>query len=188
MVTLEQIEKLREKAQVTYGEAKAALEEADGDMLEALIILEGKGKVAPPVGGGYYSSAKENENTSDSKESSDGGKYNGKSNKENLSALVRKFIGLCGVLIHKGNINSIEVVKDGQVKTTFSITVLVVLAIFLFWLTIPVLIIGLFLGYSYRFKGPDLGNDNVNRVMDKAADVAENLKKSFAEDQKDTKQ
>ncbi len=40
MNKLEQIEKLREKANVTYDEAKQAYEAADGDLLEALIILE----------------------------------------------------------------------------------------------------------------------------------------------------
>ncbi len=58
MVTLEQVEKLRERADVSYDEAKAALEEANGDLLEALITLEKKGSVTPPEGGGYYSSQK----------------------------------------------------------------------------------------------------------------------------------
>ena len=56
MEKLEMIEKLRERAQVTYDEAREALEQADGDLLDALIILERQGKVAPPKGGGYYSS------------------------------------------------------------------------------------------------------------------------------------
>ncbi len=57
------------------------------------------------------------------------------------------------------------------------VTVLAVLLIFTFWITIPIIILGLFFGYRYMFSGPDLGKENVNRAMDSVADVAENLKK-----------
>lgn len=43
--TLEQIEKLRERTNATYEEAKHALEMANGDMLDALIFLERGGKI-----------------------------------------------------------------------------------------------------------------------------------------------
>ncbi|MDR2615905.1 MAG: ubiquitin, partial [Oscillospiraceae bacterium] len=48
MATLEQVEKLRERANVSFEEAKAALDEADGDLLDALILLEKQGKTAAP--------------------------------------------------------------------------------------------------------------------------------------------
>ena len=57
MDRLEQIEKLRERAKVTYDEARAAYDAANGDLLEAMIILEKQGKVQPPHGGGVYSTA-----------------------------------------------------------------------------------------------------------------------------------
>ncbi len=44
MDTFEKVEKLREKANVTFEEAKAALEEANGDLLDAMILLERQGK------------------------------------------------------------------------------------------------------------------------------------------------
>ncbi len=37
MVTLEQVEKLCERANISYEEAKVALEETNGDILEAII-------------------------------------------------------------------------------------------------------------------------------------------------------
>lgn len=54
MVTLEKVEKLREYANISYDEAKKALENADGDILQALIDLERQGKVQSPKGGGQY--------------------------------------------------------------------------------------------------------------------------------------
>ena len=45
MEHLEKVEKLREKANVSYEEAKAALESCDWDILDALVKLESEGKV-----------------------------------------------------------------------------------------------------------------------------------------------
>ena len=49
MITLEQVEQLRTKADVTYEEARQALEAANGDLLDAVILLELQGKVKPPA-------------------------------------------------------------------------------------------------------------------------------------------
>ncbi|HEY5466186.1 MAG TPA: hypothetical protein VIL27_04045, partial [Clostridia bacterium] len=48
MVTLEQVELLRSKADVTYEEARQALEATGGDLLDAVVLLEIQGKVRPP--------------------------------------------------------------------------------------------------------------------------------------------
>ena len=45
MEHLEKVEKLKEKANVSYEEAKAALESCDWDILDALVKLESEGKV-----------------------------------------------------------------------------------------------------------------------------------------------
>ncbi|WP_069999571.1 DUF4342 domain-containing protein [Cellulosilyticum sp. I15G10I2] len=39
-ITIEQIDLIMERANVTYGEAKAALEQTSGDVVEALLLLE----------------------------------------------------------------------------------------------------------------------------------------------------
>lgn len=44
-INLEQIEALRERANVSYGEAKEALETCNGDLVEALIYLEKNNKI-----------------------------------------------------------------------------------------------------------------------------------------------
>jgi hypothetical protein len=62
--------------------------------------------------------------------------------------------------------------------------VLVLLVLFAFWVTIPLLIIGLFFGLRYRFVGPDLGRDCVNNAMDSAAKVAEDLKHTVTDEKK----
>ena len=54
MATVEMVDKLRGRANVTYEDAREALDSSGDDILEALIWLEKNGKVAPPRAG-YYS-------------------------------------------------------------------------------------------------------------------------------------
>ena len=49
MEMMEKVERLREKANVTYEEAKAALEQTGGDLLDAMVLLERQGKVKEPA-------------------------------------------------------------------------------------------------------------------------------------------
>ena len=42
-ITLELIDELKERTNTTYSEAKEALEQCNGELLEAVIYLEGKG-------------------------------------------------------------------------------------------------------------------------------------------------
>ena len=49
MNDFEKVELLREKANVTYEEAKDALKACNGDMLDAMVYLEKLGKVRPTV-------------------------------------------------------------------------------------------------------------------------------------------
>ena len=53
MDELEKVERLRERANVTYEEAKKALEECNGDMLDAMVYLEKHGKVKQPGQSSY---------------------------------------------------------------------------------------------------------------------------------------
>ena len=44
MDMMEKVDKLRERANVSYEEAKEALEKSNGDILDAMILLEREGK------------------------------------------------------------------------------------------------------------------------------------------------
>lgn len=166
MTDFEQVKKLREYANITYEEAKAALEKANGDMLEAVIQLEKENKIAKPEAAGYYNSQ--------SKDGNEGGNGHSRSKKGNthgptFGEKVTAFLKWCGKIIHKGNINNFEVLKDNSRIIMLPVTVLVLLLIFAFWVIIPLLIIGLFFGYRYRFTGPDLDRPEVNETMEKVS-------------------
>ena len=51
----------------------------------------------------------------------------------------------------------------------------------MFWVIVPLLVVGLFTGFRYRFSGDELGREGINRAMDKAADAAEKVKEQIGE-------
>lgn len=174
MATMEQVEKLREKANVTYDEAKAALDASNGDLLDALILLERQGKVGAPKNDGYYSSGDSSQkNESQSQKTS---YETNPSSGTKFSELVGRFLRWCGKIIHIGNINTFEVSRNGNQIISVPVTVLILLLVFAFWIVVPLVIVGLFFNCRYLFKGPNMEKTGVNHVMDSAANAAENLK------------
>lgn len=148
MTKLEQIEKLRERANVTYDEARAAYEAADGDLLEALIYLERQGKVEPPAGGGSFSTARieRTEENEKQQEHTDTGT-------DSFMKTLERIGKFCAKLINRANNTTFEVLKDNESKVKFPVTVLALLVIFAPHITLPLIVIGLFFGYHYRFVG-----------------------------------
>lgn len=177
MVTLDQVEKLREKANISYDEAKAALEKTNGDILEAIIDLERQNRIQVPKGGGYYNSSNKQQNSEENFYEKKSKGENKKKDGISFGELVGRILKWCGKLISRGNRNSFEVIKDGSHIMSVPVTVLALLLIFAFWVTLPVIIIGLFFGYRYMFNGPDLGRENVNSALDSVAKAADNFKK-----------
>lgn len=180
MVTLEQVEKLREHADISYDEAKAALENADGDILQALIDLERQGKVTPPQGGGKYNTGSIEVSVKTQKENSDKA-YTRENDRERsaFSRNMRRFFRWLGEIIHKGNINALVVEKDGTDIMRLPITVLVLLLFIAFWIVVPLLILGFFFSFRYYFHGPDIKSTRVNDAMDSVANAAEEIKRDI---------
>lgn len=174
MATIEQVERLREKANVTYDEAKAALEACNNDLLDAIIYLEKQGKVKNE--GGFYSSAASSKagasNDIPVEESAD--------DRSGFSDLLKRFGKMIMKLVRKGNENILEIYRNGELRTSMPVNVLVLLLIVAFWITIPLLVLGLFFGFRYRFNGPDLGKNVVNDPMDSVANAAQELKNSIS--------
>lgn len=182
MVTIEQVTKLREYADISFEEAKAALEETNGDILEAIVNLEKKGKIKAPQGGGNFTTASEGDKVHQEAAGGEGAKQQPEKDSATFGELVGRFFRWCGRVLHRGNINSLEVSRNNEKLMSIPVTVLVLLLLFIFWITIPLMIIGLFFGYSYRFAGPDLGREKVNKAMESVSEAAENFKKDVKGD------
>lgn len=177
MTTIEQVEKLREKANVSYEEAKAALDACNGDMLDALIYLEKQGKVSAPSGGGYYSSQNVTEEPQPVQVYGEQ-KRNGSS----FGDMMRKLGQFLGKVFRIGNTNFLVAVKNGRELFACPVTALVLLLIFCFWIVVPLFILSLFFGFRYHFCGDELGREGVNKAMDGATDAVEDIKKNFTSD------
>jgi len=189
MTELEKVEKLREKANVTFAEAKEALDNTGGDILDALIYLESCGKAVAPSGGGYFSGADMPPQVDSANTGYDGSRNAGNAGSgENFSDLMKKFGAFCLKMFNKGLSNFLEATKGDQ--HLFSCPVLIVILFILIfpWITIPLFIISLFCGFRYRFSGTDLGRDSVNSVMDGASNVVEDVKRSFVENTNNNKE
>ena len=170
MASVETVEKLRERANVSYEEAGAALDSCGGDLLEALIMLEKQGKVNAPSGGDYSSKNETRETQLVKTPQAENEKG------ESFSEMMNRFFKWCGKIIHKGNTNFFEVWRENKKILTVPVTVLILLLIFAFWVTLPLMVIGLFMSCRYSFQGGSVGTVNVNDVMGSAADAATTLK------------
>ena len=169
-ITLEQVERLREKANVSYGQAKAALEYSGGNLLDALIYLEEQGVIPRPEDA-YYSTKNEApppppqelpvlQATPEDRKT--------KQKKPRRHGLRHLLQWLRRILLD----NELEIWRRGQPITAVPMLILLILVFCLPWITIPLLILGLFLGFRYQIAGPDLENDTINGMMDSAASTA----------------
>jgi len=187
MTELEKVEKLREKADVSFSEAKEVLDAANGDILDALILLEKQGKSTIPSGGGFFSGSgapapqwQPAPGGGDGAAGYESGSTAGNSG-ESFSDMLKRFGRFCLMLLRKGNSNFLEATKEGELKFSCPVTMVILFLIFFFWVTVPLFVISLFFGFRYHFRGDDLGRDSVNNVMTGASNVVDEVKQSFAD-------
>ncbi|MBR6402184.1 MAG: hypothetical protein IKS48_02220 [Eubacterium sp.] len=167
------VEKLREKANVTYEEAREALSKANGDLLDAMVLLEKEGKVKSPEQSVYRTSQEA------------GAQY------ADVPAIVKEneqkgsedsFFKKVGRGVKRG----LEYVSDNYILVTHKDETVIkvplwigILALFFFWeILMFIIIISLFCDCRYRIEGEDK-NDGVNRVMEQASDFTNHVKEEF---------
>ena len=175
MDNFEKVERLREKADVTYDEAKRALEACNWDMLDALIYLETLGKVKKSSVTTYHSSKAEEEKLHDVEKTvrDEERKMKEEDCKKKIKNGWNKFIRVCT--------DNHFVVKHKE-KKVIDIPLGAALVIFaLGWHVLLILmLISLFFDYKYNIIGKN-ELKTVNSAMDKVAETADKLKKDFAE-------
>lgn len=173
MDELEKVERLRERANVTYEEAKKALEECNGDMLDAMVYLEKHGKVKQPGQSSYSTQYEEPINLS--KAAKESGGASGRRD------IFNRFFSWCGRVIDKGNHTYFKVNRRGENIINVPVTLFVIAMLLFFWALVWVLLIGLFLECRYSFEGVSEVQIDLNKTMDKAADAADKIKNEFTE-------
>ena len=167
MDNFEKVEKLREKANVTFEEAKAALEEANGDLLDAMILLEKQGKAE---------AQKESFSTKDEPSSLMVVDEPEKKEKKHGNAFTDKLKALW----HKSCENYFVVERNEETIVNIPIWVFIIILLFTWHVTLAAMIIALFFGCRYSFKGAaemKLANDVCDKVSEAADKVKEEYKK-----------
>lgn len=166
MDSFEKVEKLRSRANVTYEEAKAALNEANGDLLDAMVILEKQGKTMQPQVSTFRTTYEEQtgyEKVERTASREDSGKRLWESTKN-----------LFRVIWVKLNENYLSVINRRDREALRVPLIIPVLAILFGWYAfIPIMILFLFFGFRYRIVGRD-DMKNANEIFDRAGDMAQN--------------
>ena len=172
MDDFEKVEKLRQKANVSYEEAKEALDKSQGDLLDAMIYLEGQGKVSSEE---QTSRSTTYEGQTDLVDVRDTVEKEDRKNKKSERTLGQKIKHLCHLIWIKMKDNKFLVERRGEKIVTIPVWVLILALFVSFWTVGVVLIVGLFFECRYEIAGPD-DLRIVNDAFDKAGDVVDKVK------------
>ena len=164
-ITIEQVDRLREKANVSYAQAKQALEFSGGNLLDALIYLEERGCVSREEGATYSTKS----------ETPPPPPPELIVQTESREKKGRTVAGLGRTVVSWLIDNEVEVWRKGRMYTSVPVLIPLILLVCVFWFAVPVLIFALFFGFRYRFSGPNLDREDLNGVMDNVADTAANM-------------
>ena len=181
MDNFEKVEKIREKANVSYEEAKEALEASNYDVLDAIVYLEKKGKVKAPSQ--QVVIVEENEKKERREKFKKTQDTYEKDCRKKPTDYINDFFKSCGRILKKSVDTSFVVERRHERILTMPVLILLIFLVFLFWLIFPLMILGLFCDCRYRFEGFKNKFD-INEFCDKCADGAENIKKNFTEEEK----
>lgn len=172
MEQLEKVEKLRERANVTYEEAKEALEASGWDLLDAMVYLEKQGRVKSPAQETYTTNYEEQTQYVSVKDKVQEQEETGS------ESFFKKLSRFAKILLQKSKDNSFYITRKDEEIFHMPVWALALLLLFTWKLLIPVMVVALFFECRYSFKGKD-NLDGVNKAMDKASDLADRVKDGY---------
>ena len=162
MTRLEMVEKLRKKAGVTYDEARDALENNNWDMLDALIALKREGERRDEAEQKRAQSAAPD--TKDERLRAVAGSVGDK-----VCTGVRFVLNLLG----KGENLRVEILYKDACIGSVSVTVLVLLLLFCWYIPVGLGILGFITGYRFRFSNKTVAGKVMNNLGIKLKEDAE---------------
>ena len=184
MEMIEKVERLREKAEVTYEEAKAALEQSDGDLLDAMVLLERQGKVRKPAQSTFSTDYEEQTEYIRVRDKVEEQEQSAPSFGRTLGRLFRGFIGFIRkttfIVTREEDVvfTMPTIVREEDVVFTMPTIVFAVLLFFFWEILAPVMIIALFFGVRYSFEGEEEA-EKANSILNKAGDFAQDVRSEF---------
>ena len=176
MENFEKVEMLREKANVSFEEAKEAMEACGYDMLDAMIYLEKQGKVNAGSTASYTTSS-----TADTSEEFEQAQksYEDSCQRTSFGEMMNKFGKWCGRMVQKSVEIDFCVTRHEKMVLKVPVLALVLALLIAFWFFGILLIVGLFCDCKYHFQGMDTASINLNEICEKASETCENIKSDF---------
>ena len=161
MDRLEMAEALRQKAGVTYEEARQALEQGRWDMLEAMVILENSGKLR-------------NRGSRENREESKMDDAKTQTGRQKAESWVTKVFSWIKDAVDAGNRSHFIIKKEGRQVLEVPVTVAVLLLVLLHGLFMLLFFISLIIGYRYSFRG-EKENAAYQQDLREAKEAAEEI-------------
>ena len=156
-ITLEQVEKVRSCTGASYEEAKAALEETGGNVLDAVILLEKRGR-SGPAGGDYSTRGPGPEQPGPFPRRG----VNWREVRRALKSLLTHCLAI-----------SLEIWKTGRMTCMIPLIAALLLLLAAPYTVFGLTLLGLCFGYRVHIsgEGTEGWGDKVNQVMDQIGDV-----------------
>ena len=178
MNEFEKVEKLRERASVTYEEARDALNQANGDLLDAMVILEQQGKATQPEVSTFRTTYEEQRGYEKVEHESTGDPD--KDAAKRFGSSLRRFFA---VMFRKLKNNALQMTnKEGEEVFRIPLWILAIIILFFWQGIVVVLVILLFFGNRYKVVGKD-DMENANEFLNRAGSMADGVKEEFRKSQ-----
>ncbi len=174
MENLKLVEKLRDKANISYEEAKEALESSNWDILDAIVYLEEKGKIKRPSISTFYTNERKDTYNNNIVPIYDKEKNNSRKN----NGFAGIFEAVCRMIDTCNNI-FFEISKEGKMFLKIPITVLMLLLIFTFWIVIPLIIVGFFFDIDFSVSSKRVNTDKANKIFNEISLVVKKIKEEI---------
>ncbi|WP_434283318.1 ubiquitin [Clostridium botulinum] len=172
MDKLKLIDKLREKANVSYEEAKTALENSDWDMLDAVLYLEENKKVKRPSVNIFYTNEARYSDKDKKSDKNEENKYE-KSNKfQGIFEVICKYIDTCNNIF-------LEIKKEDRMFVKIPLTVIIIFSFFAFWMIIPLMITSLFFDIELYIYSKSVDTDKANKILQSISNHVKIIKEKF---------
>lgn len=178
MDEFEKVEKLRQRANVSYEEARDALNESNGDLLDAMVYLEKQGKVNPPKSSTYTTDYEQQSQYQDVKGTVC--EQQRQANKKTFGSKVKHLFQIIWQTLQE---NTLHVRRKDVEIMNLPLWAVILILLFAWHFVLVVVIISLFLDCRYHLEKRDgtveTANDVINKASEKASEAADFVKTEF---------
>lgn len=168
MTIEEKISRIQMKANISKEEARAALEQNNGDMLDTIIMLERQGRI-DGSGQGVSTSPDENNDYIDVK---------AKIEEQSPESVCESLKKLFSAIINLIRVTDIVIKRKEKEIIAIPSIIFVILLILSWEITLPIMVISLFFDVRYEFRGTEFA-EKTNNVLNQVGNVANNIKNEF---------